>query len=174
MKTWKATGIGKSSFKNLGVSHLSNCSRGGITGHIWGPLSRRQGHPWFLTFQRVLGNWGQHGWRVIDRPAQVFHRLIDAQAVLPAFGGPKAIMSHLQASQDPHARLGQGVALDILMCEVRDHLLEVILQEGKDLLDRALSLWFDLNFLQRFQRLAGVLGVPAVAEDMPDTMQEHP
>src|SRR5713101_7832400 len=57
---------------------------------------------------------------------------------------------------------------------LRNHLLEVILQEGEDLLDGAVGLGFDLHPLQGLQGLAGVLGVPAVAEDMPDAMQKSP
>ena len=56
--------------ESRGVSHLSNCGSNGITGHIWGSVAAwGQGQPWCLTFQRFLGLWGQHGWRIMDRPA---------------------------------------------------------------------------------------------------------
>ena len=64
-------------------------------------------------------------------PAQILHRLIDAQAVPAAGGGAKPIVLHFQPAQDPHATLREGVAFDSLVAQVGRHPLEVLVQEAE-------------------------------------------
>src|SRR3970040_572800 len=89
---------------------------------------------WGGIFQGLWQNYPHQDGGMMNGPAQVFDRLIDAQAVFPTLGGPEAIVLDFQAPKHPHARLGQGVALDVLMLEISGHLLEVVLQEREDLL----------------------------------------
>jgi len=109
---------------------------------------------------------------MMNGPAQVFDRLIDAQAVFPTLGGPEAIVLDFQAPKHPHARLGQGVALDVLMLEISGHLLEVVLQEREDLLEVTFGHGLDLDLLEGFEGVVGLLLIAAVAEDIPDPFHE--
>src|SRR5918998_3020305 len=109
----------------------------------------------------------------MDGPVQVFHGLIDAQAVLSSLRGSKAVMLDLQPAQHSHAAFGQGVALDPLVAQIGRHPLEVLFEEADDLLEGLGVYPVHGHLLQCRERCAGLLLICAVLEEAPHAAKER-
>ena len=64
--------------------------------------------------------------------------------------------------------------MNIAMRQVRDHQIEVLIQEGEDLPGILPSFGLELQLLEGLQGIPGFLCVPAIADEVPDAFQKGP